>query len=73
LPLPAFHGTGQITGIAGSDRYSTAATVAAWGSDTQNKSTVGLTTGVGLADAVTGCLQRFEVARVWRLEVTLGQ
>ena len=55
LLQPVFHGTGQFTGIAGSDRYSTAADVAAaWGNDTQNKYTVGLATGTGFADALTG-------------------
>lgn len=55
LSAPAFHGTGQISGYAGKDRYETAAIVAAaaWRTDTQ-KYPVGLATGTGFADALTG-------------------
>ncbi|WP_212237174.1 cell wall-binding repeat-containing protein [Catenulispora pinistramenti] len=55
LTRSTFHGAGPITGIAGADRYGTAAAVAAtWDTGTQSKITVGLATGTGFADALTG-------------------
>ncbi|WP_190276769.1 cell wall-binding repeat-containing protein [Catenulispora acidiphila] len=55
LQQPAMYVAGAVTGIVGGDRYGTATAVAnAWGTNTQNKYTIGLATGTGFADALTG-------------------
>lgn len=55
LQQPAMYVAGAVTGIVGGDRYGTATAVTnAWGTNTQNKYTVGLATGTGFADALTG-------------------